>query len=182
LFTAIRAGVPSARVMMNLSQIGLGTETELISLDGYAADYFLTPEQFTDHDVAALADGASLALPFFTDPAYLHERLAGIEGRFVHLAALRAPAPDAEAPGPGFTFAGYELLDGEMISALNFLVHTLPAAQGSSPVLFTRRDLNGHCLFGNYDQACHVQKRLPETYTGTPEAHCTLWAIWLYRP
>ncbi|HEX5574489.1 MAG TPA: hypothetical protein VFX42_01345 [Gemmatimonadales bacterium] len=151
---------------------GLSQLTEVVSLDSMLCPTL--PEELTaaDWDYNVHADYLTF---FFHSLDYLRSRVAE-NGRLNLLAVLQNPTPAdmAAMTVPGFSFAGFDLVDvhGDISALTNC---------GGFDGVFLNCELSGLGLLTDLSRAQQVQAALREQYPDESHAECDVWAIWRQR-
>ena len=148
---------------------GLSQLREVVSLDTILCPTM--PEELTASDWRYNVH-ADYQVFFFRSLEYLRERVVEM-GRLNILAVLRNPtaADVAEVTLPGFTFAGFDLVDvhGDISALTNC---------GGFEGVFLNSELSDLGLLTDLGRALEVQASLRVRYPEEPHAECHLWAIW----
>ncbi len=148
---------------------GLSQLREVVSLDEMLCP--TVPEDLSaadwDHNVHA-----DYQTSYFRSLEYLRARVAG-EVSLNILAVLRNPAVgDLQSVElPGFTFAGFDLLD--RCGGVSALTNC-----GGFDGVFAKAELSHLGLLRDLGRAYEVQRGLHTTYPHEPHAECHVWAIW----
>lgn len=152
-----------------LAWSGLPQLREVVSLDTMLCP--TVPEELTaaDWDYNVQAD---YLVFFFRSLDYLLKRVAA-EGRLNILAVLQNPtaADLAVVTLPGFTFAGFDLVDvhGDVSALTNC---------GGFEGVFANAELSELGLLTDLSRANEVQVSLRLQYPEERHAECHVWAIW----
>ena len=140
---------------------------EIVGLDSTLCPLIL--EEFDDEDLEFFSEDCGCGA--FTNLEYLLKRIGGVD-RCNVLAVIREPSEHIEhLMEPGFSFAGYELL--EELTGVSALSNC-----GGFPKAFSNDELNELGLIPDFVSAREVQRLLTKKYPTEPHAETTLYAIW----
>lgn len=143
---------------------------EVVGLDSSLCPSVI--EEFEEEDLEFVSEIQECGA--FTNLEYLLQRIEGVSRRNV-LAVISDPVEHIERlMEPGFSFAGYELLEDQTgISALTNC--------GGFPKAFSNDELNEVGLLADFARAQGIQRALREYYPDEPHADTMLYAIWRFE-
>ena len=170
VFVAKRRFAPSAgeRWARYIAWSGLSQLRELVSLDEILCP--TVPETLTSADWSYNVH-ADYQTFYFSSLQYLLARVTG-EADLNILAILQNPSfADLSGVLPGFSFAGFDLLDicGDVSALTNC---------GGFPQVFSNTELSELGLLQDLERAYEVQRALRVVYPDEAHAQCHVWAIW----
>jgi hypothetical protein len=155
-----------------LSWSGLSQLREVVTLDSMLCP--TVPEELTPADWEYNVHADYLAF-FFRSLEYLRQRVRS-EDRLNLLAVLQNPAAAdlARVNLPGFTFAGFDLMDvhGDISALTNC---------GGFDGVFANSELSELGLLTDLGRAQAAQASLRALYPEESHAECHVWAIWRQR-
>ncbi len=152
--------------------IGRSDLRRIITLDSLLCPLVVHAESAEDWAFVAKED---FMLDFFTDLGFVLGRVALHRPSEV-LAVVREPsAADVDNfPHPDFEFAGYDLLDVQMVASA--LLGTERFAE-----MFDVNELSPESgLLVSHERATEIRDKLRRRYPERTNARCDVWALWRY--
>jgi hypothetical protein len=148
---------------------GLSQLRELVSLDDMLCP--TVPDTLVPDDWKYNVH-ADYQTSYFSSLRYLQARVS-TESNLNILAILQNPSPSDLATDnpPGFSFAGFELLDvhGDVSALTNC---------GGFDDVFAKAELSDVGLLRDLGRAYQIQRELRAAYPGESHSECHVWGIW----